>query len=420
MGRRSPSRDSARAGGAPERVEVEVTGFAHGGLGVARLDGKVVFVQDAIPGERVVAEVTAAKRSWARAVAVDVLEASQHRVPHVWPEAGIDRPPAARAGGADLGHVALAHQRELKALVLRDAMARFGGVDADRLDRVVDGPLVRPASGDDAVGGLGTRTRVRLRAGEDGRLGPMAARSHRVIAVERLPLAAAGMDAVLDIPFDAGTSVRVVSVGGEVRLVVGEQAPTTIVETVRTGRGSREFRVDDTGFWQVHAAAPAELTGAVQAALAVTGFDPRADNLDLYGGVGLLAAAMAEAGGPATRVTSVEADERATLHAGENLAEWVGARAESGRVDAWLTADRRLGGATVVLDPPRSGAGLDVASRLADSGAAALVYVACDPVALARDTRAIEGRGFRLARLEGIDLFPHTHHLEAVAAFVRA
>jgi tRNA/tmRNA/rRNA uracil-C5-methylase (TrmA/RlmC/RlmD family) len=139
--------------------------------------------------------------------------------------------------------------------------------------------------------------------------------------------------------------------------------------------------------------------------------------------VGLLAAALGDRFGPSVRITTVEADARATLHAGENLAEWVGARALTGRVDAYLdelagatdAARHGLGGATVVLDPPRSGAGREVVGRLADLAPAQIVYVACDPVALARDVGLFRERGFELEALRAYDLFPNTHHVEAVA-----
>src|SRR5690349_6455973 len=104
-------------------VELDVTNIAHGGISVARLEGRVVFVADAIPGERVLARITEddKPRFW-RADAVRVLEPSPHRRPHVWPEASIDRDPESRPGGADFGHIELAHQRELKRQVLTDAL----------------------------------------------------------------------------------------------------------------------------------------------------------------------------------------------------------------------------------------------------------------------------------------------------------
>jgi tRNA/tmRNA/rRNA uracil-C5-methylase (TrmA/RlmC/RlmD family) len=206
--------------------------------------------------------------------------------------------------------------------------------------------------------------------------------------------------------------------------VIGEQKPTVITEIV----GDRRFQLDDTGFWQVHRSAAVALTRAVQEAIDESLFDPRAENLDLYGGVGLFAAAVADRFGAETRITSVESDERATDHASENLAEWLGASAESGRVDRWLRAlqlsasagDReRLAAATIVLDPPRSGAGTDVMALLGALSPAQLVYVACDPVALARDVALAAQSGYRLARIRAFDLFPHTHHVEAVATLVR-
>ena len=401
-------------------IELDVTNIAHGGVSVARHDGRVVFVADAIPGERVLARVSSdSKKSFWRAETVEVLEASPHRQPHVWDAAALDRDPVDRAGGAEFGHIELAHQRELKRQVITDSLARMA-----RLERDV---TVEAVPGDDERAGTGWRTRVRLHVDDQGRPGPFAARSHRVIPVTSLPLATAELEASAPLGerFDGYESVDVLnpSTGG-VRLIVGNQKPSVITERV----GEREFRLADSGFWQVHRGAAATLTEAVQSAIDPELFDPHAANLDLYGGVGLLAAAVADRFGPSTRITSVESDATATDFAAENLSEWLGARAETGRVERWVAAlaasagpseRERLARATVVLDPPRSGAGRDVVEAVARLKPAQVVYVACDPVAFARDTALFADLGYHLGGLRAFDLFPHTHHVEAVGTFTR-
>jgi tRNA/tmRNA/rRNA uracil-C5-methylase (TrmA/RlmC/RlmD family) len=402
-----------------QTIELDVTNIAHGGISVARHEGRVVFVSDTIPGERVRARVTSdAKKSFLRADAVEVLEASPHRREHVWPEAAIERDPDNRAGGAEFGHIELAHQRELKRQVVAESLQRMAKVDWD--------VTVEPVPNETADG-TGWRTRVRLHVDDSGRPGPFAARSHRVIPVTSLPLATPELAeaAPLAENFRGHDTVDILapSTGG-VRLIVGEQKPTTITEVV----AGREFRLADTGFWQVHRGAATTLTEAVQFAIDPQVFDPTAANLDLYGGVGLLAAAVADRFGPATRITSVESDSRATDFAAENLSEWLGAHAETARVERWVTrfaadataADReRLRRSTVVLDPPRSGAGRDVVDALATLAPAQVIYVACDPVAFARDVSFFSGHGYTLRALRACDLFPNTHHVEAVGTLSR-
>ncbi len=400
-------------------VEVEATNIAHGGYGVARLDGRVIFVADAIPGERVRARISDDRKPrfwWADTV--EVLDASPHRRPHLWPEADVSRDPAERPGGADFGHIEPAHQRALKAHVITDSLARMARIEREVEVEAVDGP---------ADGG-GWRTRERLHVADDGTIGPYAARSHRVVPVADLPLGTPELREAAPLrermPEHAGGAVEVLapSVGGA-RLILGKQAPTVIRERV----GDREFRVDDAGFWQVHAAAPLTLTRAVQEAIDEALFEPRAANLDLYGGVGLLAAAVGDRFGSTVRITSVESDPRATEHAQENLADWLGAQAVTARVERWVrgladasAAERaRLAAATVVLDPPRSGAGREVLEAVTAVGPAQLVYVACDPVAFARDAGVLRELGYELTTLRAFDLFPSTHHVEAVGAFVR-
>lgn len=439
------------------RIEIEVTGVAHGGVSVARHEGRVIFVGDAIPGETVVVSVTDdSKPSFWRADTVEVLESSPHRRAHVWGAAALERTPADRAGGAEFGHIALEHQRELKRQVLVDALARFGRTDAGA-DVVVEA-LPSGADGTDSgmtdPDGTGWRTRVRLQVDADGVAGPYAARSHRVIPVDDLPLAVREAQAIapLDERFRGAAHVDIVVPSTGNPFVLVEEAPQAdhrgrgrrpsprsrpnpkpkppsqprrrIVERV----GAREFSVDVRGFWQVHRHAAATLTSAVQDAIDRDAFDPLASNLDLYGGVGLLSAAVGDAFGSSVRITSVESDPIATDHAAENLSDWVGASAVTDRVDRFLRsvsstagpAERdRITRATVVLDPPRSGAGGDVVDALAALDPAQIVYVACDPVALSRDVALLAHHGYRLQRLRAFDLFPSTHHVEAVATFSR-
>lgn len=425
-------------------IDLDVTGIAHGGVSVARHEGRVVFVADAIPGERVTAEVTEArKKSFVRATATTVLDASPDRREHVWAEAALERRPEDRAGGAEFGHIALERQRALKAEVLADAMQRFGGVelagesDEDLADALAD--LVEAAPGDDEANGLGYRTRVRLHVDpETGAVGPYAARSRRVIPVASLPLAndeIASVAPLADQMPDAATVDLIAPAADDPRMLitlVGDKKPSGGADLVRELVEDRGFLVRAGGFWQVHREAPAMLFTAVRDAIQdlidADRFDPAAGNLDLYGGVGLLAAAMAEAGGPGTKVTTVESEASATDDAAENLSELLGALAVTARVDRHLAdllksakpVRDRLRRGTIVLDPPRSGAGGGVTAQLVELAPANIVYVACDPVALARDTKSLREAGYELTGLRAFDIFPHTHHFESLATFERA
>lgn len=411
-------------------VELTIDNVAHGGRFVGRHGagdgerGRVVFVPDTMPGETVRAQIVEVKKSFATAVALEVVTPGADRVEHIWPEAAIDRAPLERAGGAEFGHIALARQRELKQRVIEDALQRTGGITRE--------VAVKAAPGDVERGGLGWRTRVRLHVDDRGRQGPFAPRSHEVVPVTSLPLATEGiqLSAQLDQRLGGVTAVDYVEWGdGEVDVIAMEGAPErgrsdTIVEMV----GDRAFQLDRSGFWQVHRQAPDVLTDAVRRAIDTARVDATGWSLDLYGGVGLFAATIAETLGERTRLTSVEGDEVATDHASENLAEWLGANAETGRVDRWLRelakrasqAEReRLAKGLVVLDPPRAGAGREVIEQIAGLEPAQIIYVACDPVALARDAKLLGERGWQIDSLEAFDLFPHTHHVEAVAAFRR-
>lgn len=405
----------------PALLDLDITGIAHGGTFIARHEGRVVFVSDAIPGERVRARVSAdstgESKSFWRAETVEVLEASPHRRPHIWSEADVSRAPEQRPGGADLGHIDLDHQRVLKRQVLSEALDRFAGsgIDASEIEAV------------DSTDGTGWRTRVTLHVDDHGQVGPYAARSHRVIPVGSHPLARPAIaQAALDLAGGAAGSVDLIEPGdGQVRIIRRERlderparghgrrpAPEVVYEQV----GDRRFQVDAGGFWQVHPRAASVLDGAVYGILDGH-VDPDKTHFDLYGGVGLFAASLADLGG--TDIVTVESSRRATAHARQNLAP-LDVTAATARVDRYLAgvpAGTRAG--AVVLDPPRSGAGRAVVDALDALAPEAIAYVACDPVALARDLGFFREHGWKVGTLRGFDLFPHSHHFEVVALLTR-
>ena len=406
-------------------LDLDITTMAHGGSGIGRVDGRVVFCPGVIAGELVTVElVETSKKSLWRAQPLSVVTPSPHRVPHIWPQADMSRPYQARAGGADYGHIALDHQRELKTSILRDALTRFGKLPQDFVDQV----SVVGVEGDAQRNGLHWRTRVTLHGLGNGQLGPYVEKSHTVVPVTSLPLASQRIQdsGVLRETFDGVSTVRVLdTTGSGVRLIIDDQKPADIIERV----GDVEFALSDHSFWQVHDQAPKVLTEAITRAVQKDLFDPEAMNLDLYSGVGLLGHALASLSPGTTRITAVESDDLAINYVSQNLSGVADVTPIAARVDKWLAdtvaglseaESSRWQNATVILDPPRSGANADVISSLARLGVAQIVYVACDPVALGRDTALLGEAGYEPVFIEAWDLFPHTHHMETIATFVKA
>ncbi|MBD3779077.1 TRAM domain-containing protein [Cellulomonas sp. ES6] len=412
-------------------VELEVGPVAHGGHCVARLrtpgeegPGRVVFVRHALPGERVRARLTetGAKARFWRADAVEVLEASPDRVPSAWPEAG-----PGGVGGGELAHVSPAAQRAWKAAVLGEQLQRLARVERD--------VPVRELPGDAERGGLGWRTRVGFLADREGRAGMRRFRSHDVVPVSAMPLmsdALAGLD-LLGRRWRPGARIEAVApAGGDqpVVLVDGEpfdlrrgkvdprpNARTAVRERVRVGDREWAYRVAAAGFWQVHREAPAALTGAV---LDAAGDVAGARVLDLYSGAGLFTLPLADAVGDAGTVVAVEGDARAVKDARRNLHDRPQVALHGGDVAGVLASGEAGPRAdVVVLDPPRVGAGRDVVRAVAGLAPERVVYVACDPAALARDVAYLAEEGYALADVTGYDLFPMTHHVEAVAVLTR-
>jgi len=350
-----------------ERFEAVVGPVAHGGHCVVRLDppeSRVVFVRHALPGERVVVEITEGTegdRFW-RGDAVEVLEASPDRVPAPCPYAG-----PGRCGGCDFQHVTLPAQRALKAAVVREQLTRLAGITWDG--------EVEAVPGDEQ--GLRWRTRQQFVHLPDGR-GMRKHRSRDVIPVD---------DCLI-----ARTDAR-------------EPRPGTVTEVVEPHR----FEVAADGFWQVHPGAPRTLLDTV---LGLLRPQPGESALDLYAGVGLFTRFLLDAVGPHGRVVAVEGDPAAAAHAATNCPD---AEVQTGDVAGVLATAYDEPFDLVVLDPPREGARRPVVEQLVGRSPRAIAYVACDPAALARDLATFAEHGYALSALRAFDLFPMTHHVECVA-----
>lgn len=390
-----------------DEVVVDVGPVARGGACVARHQGQVLFVRGVLPDESARVRVVEVGRRgrFVRAVPVQVLTSSEHRVEPPCRYAG---PGPDQCGGCDFQHVSLVEQRRLKAAVVAEQLERAGGVEdlTARWSWVVE-PLPDPVADRP---GLRWRTRVRLAVDSTGTAGLHPHRSHDVVPIDDCLIAADG----LDVPEVTGTSWPGVD---QVTLQL-EPATGDRVVTVGRGHGSeamtmhaagRRWQVSSGGFWQVHPEAADTLADAVMAAAS-----PRAGEslVDLYAGVGLFSGVWGErVPGP---VVAVEGNRAAASDAVANLADLPDATVHAVAVERFVTRED-VRPDVVVLDPPRVGARREVVEGIARWRPRAVVYVACDPAALARDVSFFATSGYRLASLRAFDLFPMTHHVECVA-----
>ncbi|MGH3415610.1 MAG: class I SAM-dependent RNA methyltransferase [Actinocrinis sp.] len=427
-----PAKGDAGPSLAGERIEVEVGAVAHGGFCVARHEGRAVFVRHALPGERVIAEVTEGARDdrFLRADAVEILTASPDRVTPPCAFAG-----PGKCGGCDWQHASLDAQRRLKASVVAEQLSRLAKIGREVVVEEVPG----------TPDGLGWRTRVQFAVDDQGHAGLRKNRSHEVVPVDKCVIAAPDVEQVgveaHEWPGMAGVEVIAATGSSDRAVIVTPQAghripfveldvPVSVLRgdgkggTQRIhGRGhvrevaaGHTWRVSGSGFWQVHPAAVDVLTAAVMEAA-----DPQPGEtaMDLYCGVGLFAASLAAAVGPDGEVVAVESDSGAIADARSNLAALAQVVLVEEKVDRALElAPDGFEAEVVVLDPPRSGAGRRVVERIAAAKPRVVAYVACDPAALARDVSYFAEHGYELSGLRAFDLFPMTHHVECVATLV--
>ncbi len=451
-------------------MTVTISGLHPSGDGLATWQGRTVRVPGTIPGERV--EIERGARGTARLLAV--IESSPHRVGppcrHFGP-----------CGGCTWQHIAYPHQLRLKQQLLHDLLDASLGPASPRVASIVPTPTDAPDGTPwgyrhkvHFVFGPGTRDRP-LTMGHFGR------GTRTIVPVTECPvhaepgnrLAFAVRDRLLEarVPGTDPATVRglarhlVVRVGrrsGErvATLVVTSATPKPlrsvsqrIIEqetpdgwnvNVHDGPGpylfgsatrhvhGRErlreeiagvsFLISPTAFFQTNVAAAEAL---VRLVLGHVDRHRPGHVLDLYAGAGLFSLPIARTG---AHVIAVE-ENRAAVEDGrasqrfsqipEDRCRFIAARVEG----AFDDLARRGGGIDridlVVLDPPRQGCTPGVLRALGTAGIPRLVYVSCDPASLSRDLRELVAAGYRITSVQPVDMFPHTAHLETVAALER-
>ena len=379
---------------------------AHGGHFIVRHEGAVFFVRHGIPGEKCRIVITSTGSSFNRADVLEVLEPSIDRVP-----APCQYAHRSGCGGCDFQHISLIRQRQLKADVITEQFARIAKMDIQIDVEEVSGPLH-------------WRTRSIATTNSVGELGFYGARSHTVVPIKDCLITVDEMK----MPELAGRKwkpdVRVeiaASTTGERNIALapkrgeGKARLTEGAHVLHEKVAEKILEVSQDSFWQSHIKAPEILTNAV---LEFAQLQLGEHVLDLYGGVGLFTSAMLNVVGGDGSIVLIEGSKSATGDAARNFANSTQVKIITGDVAKHLP--RIESAHVVVLDPPREGAGKAVLAQISRLAPRAVVYVACDPAALARDTGYFLELGYSLTKIKAFDLFPMTHHVECVALFTPA
>lgn len=429
-----------------------ITGYTSEGLGVARINGQVVFVHGGIRGETCSVRILKILKNIAYARVEEVREPSSAR-------RASDCPHFPACGGCDFRHISYEEELEAKRQRVEDALRRVGGADV----------TVEEILGAETVDGY--RNKCQFPVSPEGRAGFFRARSHQVIpaldcrlqAPQANAAAAAVEEYLLDLgvpayneaahqgllrhiyvrtnrdgqalvclvvngdrlpceeelvrriraacPDTAGIVLNVnrertnVVLGGAYRTLWGEDTLTDVLCGLT-------FRLSCPSFYQVNRAQAERL---YKKAIEFAGLTGRETVLDLYCGAGTITLAMARHAG---RVIGAEIVPEAVENARENARVNGIANAEFFCGDAGDVAQRlaaeQLRPDVVVVDPPRKGLGEDVIPVIAAMGPERVVYVSCDPGTLARDVKRFAGQGYAAARAAAVDLFPRTRHVETV------
>lgn len=405
-----------------ETFELELTGMAHGGSAIGRHDGRTIFVPYAIPGEKIIARIVQDKLRFATAEVVRVIKQSEWRVEPRCPHFG-----AGKCGGCHLQHMDYAAQLEFKRQVVVDQLARIGGFH----DVIVHPTIGSPDP-------WAYRSHVTFHATKNGELGFIRTDNEHIIPIEechiirpelldlfyavdlegidtldrvRLQVGSDSDDITLilntvddeepEIESDIPASINFITKDGIPVHLIGKDHLTYTVK-------GHTFRVTAGGFFQVNLAQAEALVDQVLTRLDLKGHERV---IDLFAGVGLFTAFMAER---ANHVTSVESYPPAVSDADQNLDQFDNIDLIEGDVEDVLP---ELEGKfdAVVLDPPRAGLEGDALDALADLRPQKIIYVSCDLATFARDAKRLVAQGYTLLDVQPVDMFPHTASIELVA-----
>ncbi len=401
-----------------QSVAVTIEKPAAGGRMIARLDGRVLLVSGAIPGERVTARIERIGRGVVYAATSDVLEPSADRR-----EPFVD----CACGGLLYAHIEYARQLAIKALVVADAFGRVGHLPLPTAVPVAASP----------EHGYRMRARVHVR---DGRPGFFREGTHTMCDAratrQLLPAAFDAVDEVaarlrfldatggyeVEVSENVDASERALYVEREAGAaaslpadpVLGSMTDQQIVTDRLSILGHTvELRRHVLAFFQGNRYLLEPLVASV-----VDRLEPVGTAVDLYAGVGVFAVAAAVCKG--IHVTAVEGDRvsAADLRVNADRVGGGAVRAVQEAVESFGASTRERPDA-VIVDPPRTGMSREALEGAIGLRSQRVVYVSCDVATLARDARRLVDAGYSLTTVDSFDLFPNTPHVETVAVFER-
>jgi 23S rRNA (uracil1939-C5)-methyltransferase len=406
--------------GGQEIAVVRAERLVAGGAALSRRDdGRIVLVDDALPGELVEVRVTA-RHGADRGTVVQIIEPSADRITPACPHV------ADGCGGCDLAAFEHAAQGRAKVGIVTDALRRLGRW-SDPVVRV--GPSLDP---------WGFRTTLRL-AVTHGRAGLRRATSNSVVELDHCAVAHPLLDELVaegalgtatEVTFRVGaaTGERLalvtpsrdgVRLPDDVRVVGADERAAGKRAWIHEIVAGRRWRISAGSFFQTRPDGAAALVDVVTALSAevldsapIDADQPRT-LLDAYSGVGLFAGALL-ADRVGWRAVTAESNRASVADAQVNLSD-LDARVVATTVERWRAPRAEL----VIADPSRAGLGRAGAAVLAATGAQRIVLVSCDPAAAGRDVALLTGHGYQPSEAVVVDLFPHTHHTEVVTRFDR-
>ena len=460
-----------------DEVVVKIESIGAEGEGIGRIDGYALFVKDAVVGDLVRVKIMKAKKHYAYARLMELIEPSKHRVE---PKCPI----AKQCGGCQVQQISYEKQLEYKQDKVKNCLTRIGKFDVwdESVGQITveqNAIIMEPIIGMDNPFHYRNKAQFPVGVDKDGNLvtGFYASRTHSIVHTEHCYIQNSVNDLILDIVLEFMREFEIEAYNEEYHrglvrhiltrvgyvtkevmvclIVNGSKLPNSdiLVERLQSVEGITsiclninqektnvilgdqvrclwgqpyitdyigevKYRISPLSFYQVN---PIQTKRLYEQALEYASLDKDEIVWDLYCGIGTISLFLAKAAKEVYGVEIVpqaieDARVNAKINGIENAAFYVGAAED---VMPKLFAKEHMKADVIVVDPPRKGCEISLLDTVIGMEPKRVVYVSCDPATLARDLRYLSDRGYQVKRVRPVDMFPHSMHVETVVLMSR-
>ena len=366
-------------------MEVKIEKLDHFGRGITKINNKICFVEDALPEEIVEIKVTKEKKNYLLAEVVEIKKKSKDRITPICPY-------TKKCGGCNLAHMTFQKENEFKEMKVIEIMQKFADIEKEKIKEIVyDEPYHY-------------RNKITLHE-KDGMIGLFAKKSNDIISIENCLLVEDKLNDQIKKLAPSKNQEIVLKIGNKTKEILNSKDQKKYIISII---GDKKYKISKESFFQVNSKITEKLYEEVKAIVTEKNIKKV---LDLYAGTGTIGIYVSDM---VEKVLGIESCKEAVIDAIDNikLNHKTNCRYILGKVED-LTKEITKEYDLAIIDPPRAGLKEKVVEKLLEITPKTLIYIACDPITLARDLKKLQ-RKYNVSYIRPYNMFPRTYHVECV------